>query len=186
MINKDGLIKFAKKALKHKNIIVAIQREPYIHINTPDGIQLQKAAGGAHVLLDGILRQVGGLMVALAAGNADAKVVDSKGRVEVPPGENAYTLKRIFLKKKEIDGFYYGFANQTLWPLCHAVFIKPSFNVAWWEEYVRVNQKFANSIIEELDEKNQKDAFVWINDYHLALLPKMLKDQRPELKIGTF
>lgn len=184
MTTSEDLIKFSKKALKNKKFIVAIQREPYIHNKTPHGkIKLQKTAGGAHILLDGILRQVGGLMVALASGNADAQVVDKYNRILVPPKEKAYTLKRIFLKKKEIDGFYYGFANQTLWPLCHAVFIKPIFSSTWWDMYYKVNEKFANAIIEEL---NNQETFVWINDYHLALLPKMLKKRYSKIRIGTF
>lgn len=183
MVNAEDLARFSKKALKNKRLIVAIQREPYIHITTPEGIKLDKVAGGAHVLLDGILKQVGGLMVAIGMGNADHLVVDEKGRIKVPPKEKSYTLKRIFLKKKELDGFYYGFANQTLWPLCHAVFVKPSFSREWWDSYVSVNEKYANAILEELD---SQDAFIWINDYHLALLPKMLKDKNPSLTIGTF
>lgn len=183
MTNAEDLIKFARKALKNKKFIVAIQREPYIHTETPDGIKLQKTAGGAHVLLDGILRQIGGLMVAIASGSADSLVVDKKNRVQVPPKEKSYTLKRIFLKKKELDGFYYGFANQTLWPLCHAVFVKPIFSASWWDMYVKVNEKFADAIVDELD---SEDAFVWVNDYHLALLPKMLKERSSKITVGTF
>jgi len=183
MVNADDLIKFAKKKLKNKQFVVAIQREPYVHVKTPEGIQLEKAAGGAHILLDGILKQIGGLMVAIGSGSADSLTVDKKGRLKVPPKEKTYTLKRIFLKKKELDGFYYGFANQTLWPLCHAVFVKPRFVNEWWDYYLKVNQKYAEAIIDELD---SHDAFIWINDYHLALLPKLLKDYKSSLKIGTF
>jgi trehalose 6-phosphate synthase len=183
MINAEDLIKFSRRAMKKKAFVVAIQREPYIHTKTHEGIVLQKTAGGAHILLDGILKQIGGLMVAIAGGNADADMVDEKGRVKVPPKEKTYTLKRIFLKKKELDGFYYGFANQTLWPLCHAVFIKPRFSYDWWNMYIKVNEKFAQAILEELE---GKDAFIWINDYHLALLPKLLKEKNPSLTIGTF
>lgn len=183
MINSEDLIKFAKKTLKNRSFVVAIQREPYIHTKTLDGIKVQKSAGGAHTLMDGILKKLGGLMVAVAGGNADSQVVDKMNRVKVPPGEETYTLKRIFLKKKELDGFYYGFANQILWPLSHVVFIKPNFNALWWDDYYSVNQRFAKAILEELQDK---DAFVWVNDYHLALLPQMLKSARPNLKIGTF
>ena len=183
MINAEDLIKFAKKALKNKKLVVAIQREPYLHILTPEGVKLDKMAGGAHVLLDGVLRKLGGLMVAIGSGNGDHLVVDEKNRIQVPPKEKSYTLKRIFLKKKDLDGFYYGFANQTLWPLCHVVFVKPKFSKEWWESYVAVNEKYAAAILEELD---SDDAFVWINDYHLALLPKMLKDKKPSLTVGTF
>jgi trehalose 6-phosphate synthase len=183
MINAEDLIKYAKKTLKNKKFVVAIQREPYLHMRTPEGIKLEKVAGGAHILLDGILKQVGGLMVAIGSGNGDAETADEKGRILVPPKDKSYTLKRVFLKKKDLDGFYYGFANQTLWPMCHAVFIKPRFNPAWWESYIKVNQLFANAILDEL---GGQDAFVWINDYHLALLPQMLKEKNSKLTIGTF
>ncbi len=183
MTNAEDLIKFAKKTLKNRKFVVAIQREPYIHIKTADGIVLQKNAGGAHILLDGILKQLGGLMVAIAGGNADAQMADAKGRLQVPPKEKTYTLKRVFLKKKELDGFYYGFANQTLWPLCHAVFVKPLFHSSWWNEYIKVNKKFADAILEEL---SGQDAFIWVNDYHLALLPGLLKSNNPSLMTGTF
>ncbi len=183
MTTSQDLINYAKKSLKGKKFVVAIQRESYVHTDTPEGVRLERLAGGAHILLDGILRKVGGLMVAIASGSADAKTVDSHQRVKVPPAEESYTLKRIFLKKKELGGFYYGFANQILWPLSHAVFIKPIFNYQWWDEYVKVNKKFADAILEEL---NGEDAFIWINDYHLSLLPLMLKEKQPSLTIGTF
>lgn len=183
MTTSEELIKFARKSLKNKKFIVAIQREPYLHIKSPEGIELQKAAGGAHILMDGILKQIGGAMVAIGSGNADSLMVDEKNRFKISSKNGGYTLKRIFLKKKELDGFYYGFANQILWPLSHVVFVKPNFNATWWEDYVNVNRKFAHAIIEELD---KNDAFVWINDYHLALLPQLLKQVKPDLTIGTF
>lgn len=181
--NADQLIKYVRKNLHDKQFIVAIQREPYLHEKSPKGIRLKKNAGGAHILLDGILRKVGGLMVAVAAGDADAAVVDKKGRIQVPPNQPKYTLKRIFLNEEEMDGFYYGFANQTLWPLSHVVFTPPKFNAAWWKEYIDVNTKFAKAILEEI--KGDK-AFVWINDYHLALLPSLLKEKKPGITVGTF
>lgn len=183
MTSSDDLIKYSKKVLKGKEFVGVIQREPYIHIKTPAGIRLQKTAGGVHLLMDAILRKTGGLMVAIAGGDADNLVVDDKGRLKVPPNNPVYTLKRLFLKKKELDGFYYGFANQTLWPLCHVVFVKPLFNPEWWDQYVKVNKKFANAIMEEIGDK---DSVIWINDYHLALLPKLLKEHNRKLSVGVF
>jgi trehalose 6-phosphate synthase len=183
MTTPDEFISFAQKKLLGKKFTVAIQAEPYVHTSTPRGIKMEKAPGGAHVLLDGILKQVSGVMVAIGRGNADSKVVDSKGRFKVVSNKKSYTLKRLFLKKKELEGFYYGFANQTLWPLCHAVFVKPIFSPEWWQEYVNVNQKYADAIVEEL---GNEEGFIWINDYHLALLPKMLRERKPNLSVGTF
>ncbi len=183
MTTPDEFISYAQKKLLGKKFTVAIQGEPYVHVNTPRGIKMEKGAGGANVLLDGILKQVGGLMVALGKGSADNKVVDEKGRIKITSNKKSYTMKRLFLKKKELDGFYYGFANQTLWPLCHAVFVKPIFSPEWWEDYVNVNQKYADAIIDELGDQ---EGFIWINDYHLSLLPKMLREKKPTLSIGTF
>ncbi|MBI1863103.1 trehalose-6-phosphate synthase, partial [Candidatus Microgenomates bacterium] len=183
MTNADQLVKFVQKQLGDRQFIVAIQREPYLHEFDGKSIKAKKTAGGAHILMDGILRKVGGTMVALGSGSADAEVVDKKGRIKVPPNQDKYTLKRIFLNEKEMDGFYYGFANQTLWPLCHAVFVQPHFSETWWKSYVEVNKKFAQAILEEI--KGDK-AFVWVNDYHLALLPQMIKEKKPNVTIGTF
>jgi trehalose 6-phosphate synthase len=177
------LTRFVKESLKGRKFIVAFQRETYLHTHTANGIAIENAAGGAHSLLDGILQATGGVMVALATGDADAEVVDKHNRIQVPPGDPKYTLKRVFIKKKELEGFYYGFSNQTLWPLCHAVFVKPIFNNAWWQDYVTVNQKFADAIGEEIDDDN---GFIWVNDYHLSLLPTMLRRSHPKLKIGVF
>jgi len=179
----QDLTNFVKETLDGKKFIVAIQREAYLHSYGAHGITVEKTAGGAHSLLDGILQATGGTMVALAAGDADNQVVDEKNRVKVPPENPTYTLKRVFIKKKELEGFYYGFANQTLWPLCHAVFVKPIFHNSWWQDYVTVNQKFADAVVEELGDE---EGFIWINDYHLALLPTMLRRARPNLKIGVF
>lgn len=183
MATVEEFLSFAQKKLQGKKFAVAIQAEPYAHIKTPRGIRMEQGTGGAYVLMDGILKQLGGLMVAVAKGNADHLVVDEKGRFKVNNSRKGYILKRLFLKKKELEGFYYGFANQTFWPLCHGVFVKPIFSPEWWDEYVAVNQKYANAIIEELD---TQEAFIWINDYHLALLPKLLKQKRPNYSIGTF
>ncbi|MFH1509339.1 MAG: trehalose-6-phosphate synthase [bacterium] len=183
MANSRDLNKFLKENLNHQKFVVAIQREPYLHTKNGKKIKIEKTTGGVHVLLDGILQKTGGLMVAVGSGDADADVVDSRNIVKVPPGKENYNLKRIFLNKKEQQGFYNGFANQSLWPLCHAVFVKPVFSPEWWDYYVKVNKKFANAII---DEVGNKEAFVWVNDYQLALLPMFLRKKNSKLKIGVF
>ncbi|MBI3255455.1 MAG: trehalose-6-phosphate synthase [Candidatus Andersenbacteria bacterium] len=183
MTSAQDLNKFARETLGNKKFVLATQREPYMHVYTPEGIKIEKTIGGAGVLLDGILRKTGGLMVAMASGNADDQANTGEGKIKLPPGEESYLLKRVFLTKKEIDRFYYGFSNQTLWPLCHAVFTKPVFRSSWWNAYVRINQRFAKAI---LDEIKDEEAFIWVNDYQLALLPKMLREKRPDLSIGIF
>jgi trehalose-6-phosphate synthase len=184
MTTAQDLTKFAKEALNGRQFVAAIQREPYLHVHTPEGIKAQKSIGGASaVLLDTIFRATGGTLVAWAAGDADQEVVDSQNRVKIPPGEEKYTLKRLFLTKKEMDKWYYGMANQTLWPLSHTVFVKPTFRESWWRSYVKINWRYTQAILEEVKDEN---AFVWVHDYHLALVPKMLREQRPKLSIGIF
>ena len=184
MITPDEFVAFIEKHLKNKKFIVALQSEPFQHVLTPDGIQVEKHAGGASELMNAVLKKVGGMMVAMARGNADAMVVDDKGRISMPPEDSKYILKRIFVTKEELDGWYFGFSNQTLWPLCHAVFQKPSFVKDWWEQYKKVNQKYAKAILEELGDEDE--AFIWVHDYQLALLPRLLHEKKPKLAIGTF
>lgn len=183
MPNRNDLEQYIKKNLKDRVFVITSNREPYLHTKTPDGVKLVRPAGGAHTLLDAIARSSRGIYVAHAGGDADAEMVDQYGRVKVPPGEESYTLKRVFLTKKEVEKYYYGFANQTLWPLCHAVFVKPIFDRSWWDYYQTVNEKFAKAILEEIGEKS---AFVWVNDYHFALIPQLIKQSRKDILVGTF
>lgn len=183
MTNKSDLEKFIKDKLKDRVFIVVSYREPYIHTKSLEGIKVVEPAGGAHVLMDLIAKASKGTYIACGSGDADHKVVDKFNRVSVPPKAPLYTLKRVFLTKKEIERYYYGFANQSLWPLCHTVFIKPVFDLSWWQTYQAINEKFAKAILEEIGEKK---AFVWINDYHHCLVPQLLRQSGKDIKIGTF
>ncbi|OGK63148.1 hypothetical protein A2334_00865 [Candidatus Roizmanbacteria bacterium RIFOXYB2_FULL_38_10] len=158
-------------------------RAPYIHTKTQEGIKVTTNAGGVHTLLDLVAQASNAIYVAYGSGNADKTVVDSHNMIPVPPKIKSYILKRVFLSKKELENYYYGFSNQTLWPLSHAVFVKPEFHTSWWESYQEVNRKFADSILEEI---GNKKAFVWVNDYHMALVPKMLKDSGKDIRVGMF
>ncbi len=185
MTNAKDLDAFLKKNMANRRFIVALQREPSSHIYDENGgVKVQRSAGGVHVLLDSVLRETGGTVVAMASGNADKEVVDENNKVTIETDSKPYTLKRIFLKPEEYEGFYYGFANQTLWPLFHVVFVKPIFNPQWWNKYVTVNRIFAEAILSEIG--SDEDAAVWVNDYQLALVPKMLHEVKPKLAIGTF
>ncbi|OGE83893.1 MAG: hypothetical protein A3B10_02065 [Candidatus Doudnabacteria bacterium RIFCSPLOWO2_01_FULL_44_21] len=187
MITEQNFIRYIKKTFADRQMIVVAQKEPYIHTTTEGSIKeikVEKAiGGGVNTLIDSILRKTGGTMFAVSSGDADHLMVDKEGKISVPPWNPSYTLKRIFLSDAEQKGFYYGVSNQTIWPLFHAVFIKPKFHASWWKQYVAVNRKFADAILEEV--KNKK-AFVWIHDYQFSLLAKMLKKQRPDLQIGVF
>lgn len=183
MSNRDNLEKYIRKNLQDRSFLIVTNREPYIHNKTFEGIKISRPSGGAHTLLELIANVSHGTYVAHGAGSGDKQVVDKDNRIMMPPKEKNFTLKRVFLSKKEVENFYYGFTNQTLWPLCHAVFVKPEFNPVWWESYKEVNRKFANAVLEEIGDKK---AFVWVNDYHFCLLPQMLRESGKDIKIGTF
>src|SRR5262249_12003791 len=110
-------------------------------------------------------------------------VADACGRVAVPPDDPAYTLRRVWLSKEEEQGYYYGFANEALWPLCHACYTRPRFNARDWEQYRHVNRQFADAVLEEVD---GEPAVVFVPDYHCALSPRMLKEARPDLVVLQF
>jgi trehalose 6-phosphate synthase len=121
--------------------------------------------------------------VAHGSGNADKKFTNSKNKLGVPPEDNRYILKRVWLTKEEEEGYYYGFSNEGLWPLCHITYTRPTFRETDWQMYKKVNQKFADSILEELPAKNP---FVFIQDYHFTLLGRMIKEKRPDATIALF
>ncbi|MFH1709630.1 MAG: trehalose-6-phosphate synthase [bacterium] len=165
--------------------IVVSNREPYMHVvQEPSGAaKCIRPASGVVTAIDPILKACGGTWVAHGSGNADRKFVNSKNKLGVPPEDNRYILKRVWLSKEEEDGYYYGFSNEGLWPLCHITHTRPIFRETDWETYKAVNQKFADSILEELP---AKDPFIFIQDYHFTLLPKMIKEKRPDAKIALF
>lgn len=169
--------------LKGKKLIVALNSEPYVHFKTHKGIQVRRGSGGAQHLMDYVMKKTGGVMVALSSGNADADVVNDKNKIGVPVGNPLYTLKRVFIGKEEYDRYYNGFSNQTMWPLCHLAFVKPLFEKKWWLSFKKVNELFAQQILEEVD---GDDTFVWVNDFHLSLVPKILKEKNPNIKVGMF
>jgi trehalose 6-phosphate synthase len=140
-------------------------------------------AGGLVTALDPILQSCGGVWVAHGSGEADRETANADGRLSVPPDDPRYMLRRVWLSKAEEQGYYYGFANEGLWPLCHLAHERPIFRAADWEHYVRANQRFANAVLEESVADN---SVVLVQDYQLALVPQMLKALRPDLIVGIF
>jgi len=166
-------------------LFVVSNREPYMHFideftGEPSCV---RPASGVVTAIDPILRACGGTWIAHGSSVADRKFVNSKNKLGVPPEDNRYILKRVWLTKEEEDGYYYGFSNEGLWPLCHVTHTRPIFRENDWLMYKEVNQKFADSIIEELPANNP---FVFIQDYHFTLLPKMIKEKRPDATIALF
>jgi len=101
----------------------------------------------------------------------------------VPPDQPAYSLRRVWLSEEEQDGYYYGFANEGLWPLCHIAFVRPIFRQSDWAHYVAVNRRFAEAVVEEAQ---REDPIVLVQDYHFALLPRMIRERLPRATVITF
>jgi len=164
-------------------VIVVSNREPYIH-NLVDGqITLQVPASGLVAALEPITRACGGTWVAHGSGTGDRDTVDQDDRLRVPPARPAYTLRRVWLSEEEQQGYYYGFANEGLWPLCHIVFMRPIFRTSDWETYKAVNQKFADTVVAEA---RGKKPIILLQDYHFALVPRMIRRKLPDATIITF
>lgn len=172
----ERLKEFVKGKLQGSPLFVVSNREPYMHFYQGKQIDTLVPAGGLVTALDPILRICGGTWVAHGAGDADMIVVDKDQRVKVPPDDPTYFLKRVFLTKEEENGYYYGFSNEGFWPLCHITHTRPIFREEDWAQYQKVNRKFAKAVLEEL--ANEHGSCVLIQDYHLALLPRLLKNER--------
>ncbi|HKD28037.1 MAG TPA: trehalose-6-phosphate synthase, partial [Xanthobacteraceae bacterium] len=163
--------------LADAEIIVVSNREPYIHNRVAEGIALQMPASGLVAAIEPVMRACGGIWIAHGSGSADRDVVDAKDCIRVPPASPSYTLRRVWLSQQEEEGYYFGLANEGLWPLCHIVFVRPTFREADWNEYCAVNARFAAAVVEEA---KRADPIVLVQDYHFALLPKMIRERLPE------
>lgn len=166
-------------------LFVVSNREPYMHVTVePAGKpKCIRPASGVVTAINPILYACGGVWVAHGSGDADRQFTNSKNKLGVPPEDNRYILKRVWLDKEEEAGYYYGFANEGLWPLCHITHTRPAFREADWQMYKKVNQKFADSVLEELPKKSP---LIFIQDYHFTLLGKMIKEKRPDAAIALF
>jgi len=179
----DTLRTLLHKQLTGERIIVVSNREPYIHSKKGDRIEVHRPASGLVTAVEPVMRACSGTWIAHGSGSADHETVDRHDRVKVPPDNPEYTLRRIWLSKEEEKGYYYGFANEGLWPLCHIAHVRPIFRSSDWERYVAINQRFADAVVTEAD---SDDPIVLVQDYHLALLPGMIREALPKATIITF
>lgn len=172
------------KKLQGNRLLVVSNREPYMHRNNGRVVETIVPASGLVTALEPILRASEGTWIAHGSGDADRTTVDEHARLRVPPDDPHYTLRRVWLTKEEEQGYYFGFANEGLWPLCHIAHTRPIFRAADWEQYQAVNRKFADVILEEMEGAEQP--FLLVQDYHFALLPRMVKKRRPEARVALF
>jgi alpha,alpha-trehalose-phosphate synthase [UDP-forming] len=173
-----------RKKLDGSNLFVVSNREPYTHTRRDKKIFVSVPASGLVTAIEPILRACHGTWVASGSGNADAETVDAHDRLQVPPDDPRYTLRRIWLTTEEEDGYYNGFANEGLWPLCHIAHTRPTFRTSDWEYYNKVNEKFADALVEEIG--GEEHPVVLVQDYHFALLPRMLKERLPHARVAIF
>jgi len=169
--------------LRGEDVIVVSNREPYIHQYRGDHIEVQRPASGLVTALEPIMRACSGTWIAHGSGSADRETVDKQDHVGVPPENPAYQIRRVWLTPEEETGYYYGFANEGLWPLCHIAHVRPTFRSDDWAQYVAVNRKFAKVVVSEAKTKNP---IVLVQDYHFALLPNMIREELPDATIITF
>ena len=180
----DLLKEHLRAKLEGKSIFVISNREPYVHVRSGKKIECVVPASGLVTALEPVLTASEGTWIAHGSGDADGEVVDHEGKLKVPPEEPHYTLRRVWLTKEEEEGYYYGFANEGLWPLCHIAHTRPVFRAEDWKYYQLVNEKFALATLEELE--NADEPCVLIQDYHFALLPRLIKEKRPDARVALF
>jgi trehalose 6-phosphate synthase len=181
--NADTIRKLLHDQLSGDEVIVVSNREPYIHTRTADGIVVRRPASGLVTAVEPVMRACSGTWIAHGSGSADRETTDRDDRIAVPPDDPAYTLRRVWLSKEEEQGYYFGFANEGLWPLCHIAHVRPVFRADDWEQYVAVNRRFAEAVATEARTDNP---IVLVQDYHFALLPKMIREELPHATIITF
>jgi trehalose 6-phosphate synthase len=177
-----------KKALSHhlegERVVIVANREPYMHVRGKDGaLSVLHPASGLVTALEPVMRACSGVWVAHGSGSGDLEVSDRHGRVKVPPGDESYVLRRVWMSKEEEQGYYYGFSNEGLWPLCHMAHTRPTFRLDDWRHYQAVNRRFAEAVCDEVD---SNEPVVLVQDYHFALLPQLLRQRLPRATIITF
>lgn len=165
-------------------IFVVSNREPYMHVREGRRTVCVVPPSGLVTAIEPVLRACDGVWVASGSGNADAENVDEFDRLRVPPDDPKYTLRRVWLSAEEESRYYDGFANEGLWPLCHIAHTRPIFRASDWEAYRLVNERFAAALLDEM--KGSSEPLVFVQDYHFALLPRLVKTARPDARVAIF
>jgi trehalose-6-phosphate synthase len=171
------------RKLPGAEVVVVSNREPYIHNREGGEVVVQTPASGLVAAIEPIMRACGGTWVAHGSGSADRETVDRFDRIRVPPGAPSYVLRRVWVSEEEQSGYYYGLANEGLWPLCHMAFVRPKFHEADWSQYELINARYAQAVAYET---KRPDPIILVQDYHFALLPSLLRKKLPNATIVTF
>jgi trehalose 6-phosphate synthase len=181
--NSEKIRQWAEKHFSESKLILVSNREPYVHRWFHEEIRCERPAGGLTAALDPVMQATQGLWVAWGSGDADRDAADQAGKVAVPPHHPTYLLKRIWLTEKEIQHYYYGFSNRFFWPLFHKAMDKVQFLEEDWAAYKEVNRRFAEGVLSETDGKHP---VIWIQDYHLAYAPLILRERAPQATLSLF
>jgi len=184
MWTADRLAVQIQTRLHGGRLFVVSNREPYIHQRNGKSLEVTVPPSGLVTALEPVLTACDGTWIAHGSGDADMEVVDGHDRLRVPPENPRYTLRRVWLSKEEEEGYYYGFSNEGLWPLCHIAHTRPIFREHDWQLYQEVNRKFAAAVLEEI--ADTQNPVVLVQDYHFALLPRLLKEKRPDARVAIF
>jgi alpha,alpha-trehalose-phosphate synthase [UDP-forming] len=173
-----------RSKLQDQPLFIVSNREPYMHVRGEKGVEVIVPASGLVTAIEPVLVASEGTWIANGSGNADRETVDAKDRLRVPPDRPSYTLRRVWLSPEEEKGYYEGFSNEGLWPLCHIAHTRPTFRPEDWLNYQQVNRKFADAVLQEME--GTESPIVLAQDYHFALLPRMIKDARQESRVAIF
>jgi trehalose-6-phosphate synthase len=173
-----------RNQLQDRPVLVVSNREPYMHVHQGKSLEVMVPASGLVTALEPILRACDGTWIAHGSGDGDRDAVNAHDRLRVPPDDPQYTLRRVWLSKEEEEGYYYGFANEGLWPLCHIAHTRPTFRSSDWEHYQSANEKFARAVLDEM--RGTQEPALLIQDYHFALLPRLVKRERPDARVAIF
>lgn len=180
----DRLAVHIRSRLGDGRLFVVSNREPYMHSRRGKFLEVSVPPSGLVTALEPVLCACDGTWIAHGSGDADMEAIDPHNRLRVPPEDPQYTLRRVWLTKEEEGGYYYGFANEGLWPLCHIAHTRPIFRANDWQHYQAVNHKFADALLEEME--GTINPVVLVQDYHFALLPRLIKQRRPDARVAIF
>lgn len=180
----ERLRAFVRSKISDRPLFVVANREPYMHVRKNGVVSVIVPASGLVTALEPVLRACDGTWIAHGAGDADRETVDTSDRVRVPPDHPAYALRRVWLTREEEVGYYYGFSNEGLWPLCHIAHTRPVFRASDWSAYERVNRTFAAAVLEEM--RGTEAPILLVQDYHFALVPRLVKEKRPDAQVAMF
>ena len=184
MWTADRLSVQVRNRLSGSRLFVVSNREPYMHQRNGKSLDVVVPPSGLVTALEPVLNACDGTWIAHGSGDADMEAVDARDRLRVPPDDPRYTLRRVWLSKDEEEGYYYGFANEGLWPLCHIAHTRPIFRAQDWQHYQEVNQKFTEAVLQEIEDTPKP--VILVQDYHFALLPRLIKERRPDARVAIF